>query len=106
MKTMSTDGFQVLVLRSMKLRSKVLLMSSPNVQMLNTSHILEHNISGDVLCMLDAEDLKAIGISTVGQRLAILKAVYQAKLAHHVPVEADHYIPPCAHFCDGYYFKN
>lgn len=58
------------------------------------AQIKEHNISGDVLCMLDAEDLKAVGISTVGQRLAILKAVYQAKLAHHVPVEADHYIPP------------
>ncbi|KAG1746713.1 uncharacterized protein EDB91DRAFT_1236126 [Suillus paluster] len=58
------------------------------------AQIKEHNISGDVLCLLDAEDLKAIGISTVGQRLAILKAVYQAKLAHHVPVEADHYIPP------------
>ncbi|KAG1741085.1 hypothetical protein EDB19DRAFT_1706210 [Suillus lakei] len=58
------------------------------------AQIKEHNISGDVLCMLDAEDLKAIGISTVGQRLAILKAVYLAKLAHHVPVEADHYIPP------------
>jgi bZIP factor len=55
--------------------------------------------------MLDAEDLKAVGISTVGQRLAILKAVYQAKLAHHVPVEADHYIPPCAHFCDDHYSK-
>lgn len=58
------------------------------------AQIKEHNISGDVLCMLDAENLKAVGISTVGQRLAILKAVYQAKLAHHVPVEADHYIPP------------
>jgi hypothetical protein len=55
--------------------------------------------------MLDAEDLKAVGISTVGQRLTILKAVYQAKLAYHVPVEPDHYIPPCAHFCDHHYFK-
>ncbi|OJA10448.1 hypothetical protein AZE42_05895 [Rhizopogon vesiculosus] len=58
------------------------------------AQIKEHNISGDALCLLDAEGLKGIGISTVGQRLAILKAVYQAKLAHNVPVEADHYIPP------------
>jgi hypothetical protein len=35
MKMMSTDGSQVLVFRSMKLRSKVLLVSSPKVQTLN-----------------------------------------------------------------------
>jgi bZIP factor len=67
--------------------------------------MLEHNISGYILCLLDAEGLKGIGISTVGQRLAILKAVYQAKLAYNVPVEADHYVPPCAHSCRHYHFK-
>ncbi|SJL03743.1 uncharacterized protein ARMOST_07100 [Armillaria ostoyae] len=51
-------------------------------------------ISGDVLCMVDAETLKNIGIATVGQRLAILKAVYMIKLAHNVPLEADDYVPP------------
>jgi hypothetical protein len=45
--------------------------------------------------MLDAEGLKAIGVATVGQRLSILKAVYQTKLAHNVPIEPDHYVPPC-----------
>ena len=48
---------------------------------------------------MDAEGLKSMGITTVGQRLAILKAVYQAKLAHNVPLGADHYIPPCARHC-------
>ncbi|KIL00755.1 hypothetical protein PAXRUDRAFT_129069 [Paxillus rubicundulus Ve08.2h10] len=56
--------------------------------------IREHNISGDILCVLDAEALKAVGVATVGQRIAILKAVYQAKLAYHVPFDSDHYIPP------------
>ena len=56
---------------------------------------LENNICGDVLCMLDAEGLKALGIATVGQRLAILKAVYLAKIAYNVPIEADDYVPPC-----------
>ncbi|KAH0836590.1 hypothetical protein J3R83DRAFT_8290 [Lanmaoa asiatica] len=56
--------------------------------------IREHNISGDVLCMLDPETLKAVGVTTVGQRLAILKAIYQAKLAYHIPIDSDHYVPP------------
>ncbi|KAF9221392.1 hypothetical protein BS17DRAFT_844788 [Gyrodon lividus] len=56
--------------------------------------IREHNISGDVLCVLDAEALKAVGVATVGQRIAILKAVYQTKLAYHVPFDSDHYVPP------------
>lgn len=56
--------------------------------------IKDHRIAGDVLCMLDAESLKAIGVATVGQRIAILKAVYQTKLACRVPVESHHYVPP------------
>lgn len=55
----------------------------------------EHRVSGDVLCLMDAESLKEVGISTIGQRLAILKAVYQLKLAHQIPIDADHYVPPC-----------
>ncbi|KZT27806.1 hypothetical protein NEOLEDRAFT_1239967 [Neolentinus lepideus HHB14362 ss-1] len=56
--------------------------------------IREHNISGDVLCMLDADTLKEVGVATVGQRLAILKAVYLEKLVHDVPIEDDQYVPP------------
>ncbi|KDQ61573.1 hypothetical protein JAAARDRAFT_31030 [Jaapia argillacea MUCL 33604] len=58
------------------------------------AQIREHNISGDVLCILDADSLKEIGVATIGQRLAILKAVYMVKLAHNIPIEADHYVPP------------
>jgi hypothetical protein len=48
--------------------------------------------------MLDPEGLKAVGVATVGQRLSILKSAYLVKLAHNVPIEADHYIPPCKSF--------
>ncbi|KAG5721330.1 Protein STE50 [Termitomyces sp. T112] len=58
------------------------------------SQIREHNISGDVLCLLDPEGLKGVGIATIGQRLSILKAVYLLKIAHGVPIESDHYVPP------------
>lgn len=36
-----------------------------------------------------------MGITTIGQRLAILKAVYNLKLAHNIPIEQGHYVPPC-----------
>ncbi|KAJ7113696.1 hypothetical protein C8R43DRAFT_1039768 [Mycena crocata] len=58
------------------------------------SQIKEHGITGEVLCMLNADSLKAVGVSTIGQRLAILKAVYLVKLAHNVPIDADDYVPP------------
>jgi hypothetical protein len=45
--------------------------------------------------MLDSEGLKSLGIATIGQRLAILKSVYNVKLAHNVPIEEEHYVPPC-----------
>ncbi|KAG8748346.1 Adaptor for signal transduction [Ceratobasidium sp. 414] len=40
------------------------------------------------------EYLKDVGIKSVGQRLAILKAVYQLKVEQEIPIEPDAYIPP------------
>ncbi|KAH9924732.1 uncharacterized protein B0H18DRAFT_934089 [Fomitopsis serialis] len=58
------------------------------------NQIREHRISGEVLCLLDADALKEVGITTIGQRLAILKGVYNIKLAQGIPIESDHYVPP------------
>ena len=58
--------------------------------------VLEHRISGEILAVIDADGLKEVGISTIGQRLAILRAPYMAKLSHNVPISRDSYIPPCA----------
>ncbi|TRM60727.1 hypothetical protein BD626DRAFT_549464 [Schizophyllum amplum] len=58
------------------------------------TQIRENNITGDVLCMLDPEALKAVGVATIGQRLAILKAIYMLKIAHNVPLEPEDYVPP------------
>ncbi|TFY79075.1 hypothetical protein EWM64_g4935 [Hericium alpestre] len=55
---------------------------------------IKHRFSGDVLCIVDAEGLKDLGIISVGRRLAILKIVYLVKIAHGVPIEDDHYVPP------------
>ena len=51
-----------------------------------------------MLTSLDQETLKEIGVQTIGQRLAILKAVYHLKLAHNVPIDPDHYVPPCTFY--------
>ncbi|GAA5855687.1 hypothetical protein JCM9279_003303 [Rhodotorula babjevae] len=54
----------------------------------------DHGISGDVLIHLDHAALKDVGVHSVGQRLAILKAVYDLKVAHDIPIEDGHYVPP------------
>ncbi|KZV92373.1 RA-domain-containing protein [Exidia glandulosa HHB12029] len=58
------------------------------------AQIQEHSITGEVLAILDHESLKEVGVGSIGQRLAILKAVYHVKLAHNVPIEPDAYVPP------------
>ncbi|KAF9005981.1 hypothetical protein BDQ17DRAFT_1540607 [Cyathus striatus] len=62
------------------------------------SQLHQHNIDGEALCMLDAEALRDIGVTTIGQRLAILKAAYLLKLAHNIPIDDDHYVPPSEAF--------
>ena len=87
-------GYRVSVIRNTSIRSGVRLRAillccdSP-------THRLEHKITGDVLCMLDPEGLKSLGISSVGQRLCILKRVYLLKLAQDIPIDPEHYVPPC-----------
>ncbi|EJU03528.1 hypothetical protein DACRYDRAFT_114911 [Dacryopinax primogenitus] len=54
----------------------------------------ENGITGDTLVLLNQDELKEIGISSVGHRLSILKAVYQIKVAQHIPIEPDQYVPP------------
>ncbi|KZT59871.1 hypothetical protein CALCODRAFT_449515 [Calocera cornea HHB12733] len=54
----------------------------------------ENGITGDTLVLLNQEELKEIGINSVGHRLAILKAVYQLKISQNIPIDPDHYVPP------------
>lgn len=48
---------------------------------------------GEVLVALQHDDLKSMGITSVGHRLTILKSVYEVKKAQDIPIEADHYVP-------------
>lgn len=55
----------------------------------------DNEIVGEVLVALLHEDLKSMGITSVGHRLTILKSVYEVKKAQDVPFESDHYLPLC-----------
>jgi hypothetical protein len=55
---------------------------------------LENEIVGEALVALLHDDLKQMGINSVGHRLTILKSVYDVKKAQDVPIESDHYMPP------------
>ncbi|KAG8424160.1 hypothetical protein J3458_000986 [Metarhizium acridum] len=54
---------------------------------------VENEIVGEALVALQHEDLKSMGITSVGHRLTILKSVYDVKKAQDVPIESDHYFP-------------
>ncbi|KAJ5560917.1 hypothetical protein N7535_009114 [Penicillium sp. DV-2018c] len=53
----------------------------------------ENAIVGEALVALKHEELKEMGINSVGHRLTILKSVYEIKVKQMVPLDADHYIP-------------
>ena len=55
----------------------------------------ENEIVGEALVALQHDDLKQMGITSVGHRLTILKSVYDVKKAQDVPIESDHYVPLC-----------
>lgn len=54
----------------------------------------EHGIEGEALVALKHEELKEMGIASVGHRLTILKNVYDLKVRQDIQVEPDDYIPP------------
>lgn len=58
--------------------------------------IIDHRINGEALVSLQLVDLKDIGITSLGHRLTILKNVYDLKIKHDIPIEADDYVPPSA----------
>lgn len=55
----------------------------------------ENGIVGEALIALKHEELKEMGINSVGHRLTILKSVYEIKTKQQVPLDVDHYIPLC-----------
>ena len=56
---------------------------------------IENEIVGEALIALKHDELKEMGIASVGHRLTILKSVYETKVKQDIPIDADHYIPLC-----------
>lgn len=50
---------------------------------------------GEALVALKHDELKEMGIASVGHRLTILKQVYELKIEQDVTVEPDDYVPLC-----------
>ncbi|CAG8901048.1 unnamed protein product [Penicillium nalgiovense] len=61
--------------------------------LLTVIYYAENGIVGEALIALKHEELKEMGINSVGHRLTILKSVYEIKVKQDVPLDADHYIP-------------
>ena len=57
--------------------------------------LADEGITGDALVALQHAELKEMGMTSVGHRLTILKAVYEIKVKQNVVIEPDHYIPLC-----------
>ncbi|RMZ89462.1 hypothetical protein DV736_g3307, partial [Chaetothyriales sp. CBS 134916] len=57
------------------------------------SAFIEHGIVGEALIALKHDELKEMGIVSVGHRLTILKQVYDTKVRQDIPIEPDDYVP-------------
>ncbi|KAI0390416.1 protein kinase regulator Ste50 [Xylariaceae sp. FL0594] len=58
-----------------------------------SDQFIENEIVGEALVALLHDDLKSMGVTSVGHRLTILKSVYDVKKAQDIPIEGDHYVP-------------
>lgn len=58
-----------------------------------SDRFIENEIVGEALVALLHDDLKSMGVASVGHRLTILKSVYDVKKAQDITIESDHYVP-------------
>lgn len=56
---------------------------------------------GEALVALQHDDLKQMGVTSVGHRLTMLKSVYDIKMKQEIPIESDHYVPLCEYLPPG-----
>lgn len=50
-------------------------------------------VDGAALVEMQNQDFKELGITSIGHRLTLLKAVYDVKLKQNIPIDPDHYVP-------------
>lgn len=54
---------------------------------------LEHDVNGEAMVALVHEDLKQMGVRSVGHRLLILNSIYDVKIGQDITIEPDQYKP-------------
>lgn len=57
--------------------------------------VVDEAINGEALIEMQHQDLKDMGITSVGHRLTALKGVYEIKVKQNIPLDPDHYVPLC-----------
>lgn len=60
-----------------------------------TIGMAENNVYGLVLVEMQHDDLKEMGMASVGHRVTLLKGVYDIKVKQNVPLGEDDYVPLC-----------
>lgn len=60
---------------------------------LETPLTAEHGITGEVLCALDMETLMDLGVTSLGHRLSVLRAVFELKKEQGVEIGEDDWRP-------------
>lgn len=63
-----------------------------------SEQFIQDEIVGEALIALGHDELKELGINSAGHRLKILKEVYNIKVRQDIPIDSDHYTPPCELF--------
>ncbi|KAL1918184.1 uncharacterized protein VTP21DRAFT_3450 [Calcarisporiella thermophila] len=66
----------------------------------------ENGITGDVLINLDHDALKDLSVRSVGERTSILKAIFQLKNQHNIPIFDGDYVPPSVEFENEFCYAN
>lgn len=61
----------------------------------------EEGVNGEALIALHHDELRELGVSSVGHRLTILKAVYEQKRRNGIKFEEDDYVPLCGFHLTG-----
>lgn len=77
------------ILRYVAYPARLQWLQKPSAANIN----IDNAVDGESLIALLHDELKEMGIISVGHRLSILRAVYDVKIKQDIPIEADHYIP-------------
>ncbi|PNS18934.1 Protein STE50 [Sphaceloma murrayae] len=55
--------------------------------------VIDEAITGEALIEMQHQDLKDMGVISVGHRLTVLKGVYEIKVKQNIPLDQDSYVP-------------